>query len=424
MRLAFVLVSLALVVGSRSDGEAPELPVFSASELRQLQRLSPLGAPPLDETNRFSGDARAAKLGQRLFFEPGLSVNGEVSCATCHDPAKSFSDGLRVPNTLGQGTRRTPPLWNLAYGRWYFHDGRSDSLWSQALQPIENPIEMGGDRLAVLHTIDADERLRVEFEALCGDLPELEDDQRFPAHARPVPGDPAHPHAVAWASMSAADQHAVNRAFADVGKLIAAYERLLVSTDAPFDSFVRGLVEGDAELRAALTPAAQRGARLFLGKGQCRLCHNGPNFSDGEFHGLGLAPAGGGLPQDPGRYGGVEALLADPFNTRGAFSDAPEGQRARTIEGLSRSAASWGEFKTPSLREVTRRGPYMHAGQFATLEEVLHFYSTLEGSAPLHQHQEQVLRPRDFSAVELGELAAFLESLEGAALDPGLLKGR
>ncbi len=414
-----LLCSLAGLCLSAQDDPAP---VFSERDLARIAKLSPVGPPPLDPTNRFSGDERAALFGQRLFFEPALSASGEHACASCHVPEKGFTDGRPVALALGEGTRRTPPLWNLAWGRWYFHDGRADSLWAQALGPLENPLEMGSDRVAVLRVIASRDELREPFEALRGELPELDDAARFPMHARPRRAEGADAASRAWEAMSAEDREAVNRAFADVGKMLAAYERLLVSRDAPFDRFVEGLLGGDAEKRSALSSSAQRGLQLFMGKGQCRLCHNGPNFTDGEFHGLGLAPRGGGMPTDPGRYAGVERVLADPFNATGPYSDAPDGESARALAGLGRSAASWGEFKTPSLREVTRRRPYMHAGQLETLEEVLRFYSTLEGAAPLHQHQEQILQPRDFSEAELGDLAAFLVSLEGAPPAPELLR--
>ncbi len=390
---------------------------FDERELRRILQLSPLGEPPLDATNRFDGNPQAERLGHALFFDAGLSVNGEISCATCHDPKQGFSDGKPVADTLEPGKRRTPALWNAAYGHWYFHDGRAATLWSQALDPIEDEAEMGGDRLAVLHHIAQDEPLRRAFEQLRGPLPELENSEDFPAHARPVPDEPEHPHARAWAKMSEENRESVNRAFTDVGKMIAAYERRLVSRDSAFDRFVTGLREQDQELRRALSPSAQRGLRLFLGKGRCRLCHNGPNFSDGEFHGLGLATRAGGMPTDSGRYGGVPGLLEREFTASGPYSDAPLGERARQLEGLRVGPENWGEFKTPSLRNVGERAPYMHAGQFADLESVLNFYSTLEGAAPLHQHQEQVLTARDFTPQEIADLVAFLLSLQGAAID-------
>ncbi len=417
----FVAALLGLAAAGGQDGEDSEAVEFSDRERQRILRLSPLEAPPLDATNRFDGDPRAELLGRFLFFDAALSANGEVSCATCHDPRTELSDTEPVAKGLGVGTRRTPSLWNVASQRWFFHDGRADSLWSQALGPIENPLEMGGSRTAVAHRIAREPALRAAFEELRGPLPELEDGARFPARAHPDPRRPDAAHARAWAAMAPADREAIDRLFSDVGKVIAAYERGFVSRDAPFDRFVEGLREDDAAKRESLGAAARRGLKLFLGKGRCRLCHNGPAFTDGEFHGLGLAARGGGMPTDPGRYAGVPALLADPFNAAGRFSDAPEGERAARLEGMVAGPANWGEFKTPSLRNVARRPPFMHGGQFEDLAAVLHFYSTLEGAAPLHQHQEQVLTAREFTEGERTDLAAFLESLTGAPPAPELL---
>jgi len=403
-------------------GAAPVVLEFSERELRHMRRLTTLGETPLDATNRFDGDPRAEHLGRYLFFDAGLSRDGDVACATCHDPALGFSDGKPVAETLAKGTRRTPPLWNLAWGHWFFHDGRADSLWSQAVAPIENEIEMGGDRMAALRHVAGDPELRAAFEELRGPLPELDDRARFPERARPADGDAARPEVAAWRGMEPEDRAAVEGAFSDLGKLIAAYERRLVSRDSRFDRFAIALLGGDPAGRAALTLQEQRGLRLFLGKGRCLMCHHGPNFSDGEFHGLGLPERLGGMPTDPGRYEGVPKLLADPFNATGRHSDEREGERGLQLRGLVAGPANWGEFKTPSLRNVGERDFFMHAGQFDSLRGVLEFYSTLEGAAPLHQHQEQVLRPREFSEEEIDDLEAFLRSLQGRPLPAELLR--
>jgi cytochrome c peroxidase len=395
---------------------------FSAEELRKILTHAPLGEPPADETNAALAHPLAARLGQRLFFDPRVSRDGDRSCATCHLPERGFADGRPVGQGLGTLTRNTPTLWNVAYGRWYFWDGRADSLWSQALQPTEAELELGGDRAAVAHLIHTDPLLRADYEAVFGPLPELSDAARFPAHARPVPGDPAHPHQRALDAMAAEDRAALDRVFANYGKALAAFEFRLTSRRSAFDVFAEGLRDGDPAKLAALGAAERRGLALFVGKGRCRMCHAGPNFSDGEFHGTGVAPLGGGEPFDAGRYAGAEALLRDPFNSTGAFSDAPGGTRATQVRTLARGPESWGEFKTPTLRNVALTAPYMHQGQFATLAEVVRFYSTLEGSAPPGHHQEQVLQPLGLSAEEQADLVAFLGSLTDTAVDPALLR--
>jgi cytochrome c peroxidase len=344
-----------------------------------------------------------------------------VSSATCHDPRRDFTDGLAVPNTLGEGSRRTPTLLGVSHSRWFFWDGRADSLWAQAAEPIENPIEMGSSRLQVAHHVAAEAELARAYEDLFGPLPTLADSNRFPAQGRQVPAEPEHPHQRAWASMTAEDQAAVDRVLVNVTKSIAAYERLLHDGPAPFDRFVEGLETGDPEALAALVEEARRGLSLFVGRGRCVLCHDGPTLTDSEFHNTGVAPRPGIGELDSGRYGGLRLLLANPLRASREFSDDPRGEAARRVESLLVNSESWGEFKTPTLRGVARRGPFMHAGQFSTLEEVLRFYSTLEGADGRSHHQEQVLTPLRLEEGELADLLAFLRSLSGASPPKHLL---
>ena len=423
---AALLISLAVLQAPQATGAAgAQSPAgdlgFTEDELRRIATHALLGDPPGDETNAAFANPLAARLGQRLFFDARISGEGERSCASCHVPERGFSDGLAVGKGLAELTRNTPSLWNVAYGRWYFWDGRADSLWAQALQPTESEEELGGNRAAIAHLIHGDPVLRAEYEAVFGPLPELADAARFPADARPVSGDPEHPLERAWQAMAASDRAALDRVFANYGKALAAYERQLQSRRSAFDVFAEGLVDGDAEKLAALGPAERRGLALFVGKGRCRMCHAGPNFSDGEFHGTGVAPLGGGDLFDAGRYAGVRLVQSDPFNACGPESDDCEGPRATQVRTLAQGPETWGEFKTPTLRNVALSAPYMHQGQFATLADVVRFYSTLEGSAPPGHHQEQVLQPLGLSAEEQADLVAFLEALTDTGVDPGLL---
>jgi cytochrome c peroxidase len=312
---------------------------------------------------------------------------------------------------LGRGTRNTPSLWNVAYQRWFFWDGRVDSLWAQAAQPIENAIELGGDRAQVARLFAGDPTLRASYEELFGALPDL---TGVPEHARPVAGEPQNPEQRAWAALDEARQRALTRVIANAGKALEAYERKLVRRDAPFDRFVAALDKGDRDAaNAALSDSAQRGLQLFIGKGNCRLCHGGASFSDGEFHNIGVPPLGGGLPTDGARYDGVARVKADALNAAGEFSDAREGERALQLRTLVQSPQNFGEWRTPSLRNVALSPPYMHQGQFASLRDVLHFYSTLEGATQVGHHQEQVLKPLQLEPQEIEDLVAFLESLTG-----------
>jgi cytochrome c peroxidase len=376
-------------------------------ERSRIARMSPLGNPPADPTNAVADDPRAAQLGRRLFFDGRLAGDGMTSCAHCHDPDQAFSDGRTLAEGVGTANRNAPGLMNIAWQRWLFWDGRADTLWAQALQPVENPVEMGGDRVAVARLMARDATLRTEYEALFGALPSMDS---WPDHARPSAIDDEW--AQAWQAMPAPDRDSANRVFANTGKALAAFERRLVGGESAFDQFARGLAADDPTAMAALNPLAQRGLKLFLGKAGCRDCHNGPALSDGEFHDLQLRPLSGGDRTDPARLAAIARVLEDPFNAQGAYSDAREGQAIEHLRFLRKNPELWGAFRTPSLRNVARTPPYMEQGQLADLDAVLRFYSTREGAAPAGHHQETVLQPLNLSAMEIAELKAFLLSLD------------
>ena len=364
---------------------------FTLAEVRRILQHSPLPAPPRDTSNARGDDPAAARLGQFLFFDPRLSGNGHLSCASCHDPEKGFTDGRAVSEGVHRGRRNTPALWNVAYNRWFFWDGRADSLWSQALKPMESPDEMGNSRDGVFRLVRDDASLRAAYETVFG---------AFPA---------------------AADKASVNRVFASVGKALAAYQRRIVSRNAPFDSFASGLRADDATRMAALSNSARRGLRIFVGRGQCRTCHVGPNFTDGEFHDIGVPPAAG-LARDAGRADGVTRLRNDEFQAGGSFSDDRQGDAARSTAYLDAGVPSGGQVKTPSLRNVARTAPYMHQGQLATLRDVLRYYSSLEGRTAPGPHDEKILVPLHLDEGETADLIAFLESLTGEPLPAELVR--
>jgi cytochrome c peroxidase len=368
-------------------------------------------------------DPRAARLGQFLFYDARFSASGDVSCATCHDPARGFADGKHFGQARGPVLERhTPSLWIAAYNRWFFWDGRADSLWSQALKPLEEPREHGATRLGIAHALHADADLRRAYEELFGPLPPLDDAARFPPAGRPVPDAPDDPQARAWAGMEPADQAAVDLVFANTGKALAAYERLLVSRAAPFDAFVAGVRAGDLYQQLALSQEARGGLRLFVGKARCVLCHSGPNFTDREFHDNRVPPLKPGPRLDAARYDGIPLVQAVPFIGVGAFSDAPEGEARDKVGFLLRAGHNWSEFKTPTLRNAVLTAPYMHQGQLATLDDVLAYYNTLATAVPSHHQGERTLVPLDLGPQELSDLRAFLESLVDARIAPELLR--
>ena len=356
---------------------AQEAITFTDVERARIAQLSPLGDPPPDPTNRHADDPAAAHLGRFLFHDERLSGAGDVSCATCHDPARAFADGRARAQGAGLGPRNTPSLLNAAYQRWLFWDGRADSLWAQALQPLERDIEMNGDRRAIAGLIERDPALREAYEGVFG----------------PWPGNEAG---------------MVDRVFVNVAKAIAAYERTLVSRNSSFDRFASGLANGDPSAMAAISPAAQRGLKLFVGKAGCRMCHHGPLISDGEFHNIGVPPHPEVPGRDSGRYDGVRLLAANPYREDGAFNDADPYVRPVQVR---QGPELWGQFRTPSLRNVAVTAPYMHQGQFETLRDVIVFYSTRDGAVSAGHHQEQILAPLELTEAEIDDLIAFFEAL-------------
>ncbi|QDG53672.1 hypothetical protein FIV42_23885 [Persicimonas caeni] len=396
---------------------------FDHDELEAINKLSPEGEfLPADPTNAVADDPGAARLGQFLYFDTRLSGDGEQSCATCHRPDHGFADPRQLSEAMGTTARHAPTLLNAAFNRWYFWDGRTDSLWAQAIEPLEAPNEQGTTRLDIAHLVAGDAELRAAYEAVFGALPDLSDPDRFPASGRPVPGSPDHPHARAWASMSAEDQRTVDRILTNVTKAIAAYEMQLVSLDAPFDRYVEGLRDGDAEKLSALDEQQKEGLKLFVGRAGCTKCHAGPLMTNFEFHNLGFEPRGWLVPDDLGRWDAVPEVKADPFNAAGAFSDAPDGERARELRFLAQQPENEGQFKTPTLRNVALTPPYMHGGHFETLEEVVRFYAELDESPVLVGHRDETLVELDLSDEEVDALVAFFETLTGAPLPDALTR--
>ncbi len=395
---------------------------FDQDQLRRLLRMSPRPELPDDPTNAVYQDPLAADLGHRLFYDPGLSGSGEFSCATCHDPALGFSSGLMLAEAAGRTTRHAQPILDTAWNRWFFWDGRADSYWAQALGPIEDDNEQDGSRMAVAHHLAGDDTYRSAYEALFGPLPDLSDSSRFPASARPS-GDPDDPDQQAWEAMTQADRDTVDTIYANVGKSIAAFERLLVSGDAPLDAYVAAVKADDADAAdAALSAQAQAGLALFVGDANCHLCHSGPLLSDLEFHSLQLRWLPGMDEADLGRYDGITRLREDPFNGAGAHSDDPDYGASR-IDPLVQGSEHVEAFKTPGLRNVALSPPYMHGGHFADLAEVVDFYDQLDQQGLGSGHRDEILVPLELTEDQKTALVAFLtEALTGPPPDPALLE--
>ncbi|MDG2054216.1 MAG: cytochrome c peroxidase [Phycisphaerales bacterium] len=384
---------------------------LTPTEKQRIARHGFLPQLPADSTNMYAEDEAAVALGHRLFFEKRLSGNGQLSCMSCHDPSQAFTDGLKVASGAGQVSRNTPTLLNVAHQRWFFWDGRMDTLWGQALEPIERSKEMDGDRVSVARLLITDQTLRQAYESAFGPLPLPKATASWPERAAPRFDDSQI--SAAWASMPAGQQAVVNEIFVNTGKSIAAYERKLVTGPSPFDLYVQGMTQDATALPQGMTPSAVRGAALFVGRANCRMCHVGALLSDGEFHSVGIVGNAGDVMQLPGRFDGVRQLQANPFRAAGIYSDDPTGKQAKLAGRLVGGPELWGQIRTPSLRNVAQTAPYMHNGQFASLEEVLAYYSTLDGAIFPGHHQEAILEPLGLTEQEQADLKAFLESLTG-----------
>jgi cytochrome c peroxidase len=404
---AILLAACLLIGGLVYRLAEPTGAQWSEAELGIIESLwlGKLGEVPPDPTNEVADSPEAAALGHRLFFDKRLSRDGTVSCATCHKPESYFTDDLRVGIGAAVGTRHTMTVVGAAWSPWYFWDGRRDSQWSQALAPLESPAEHAGTRTEFVHLLADEAGYAAAYERIFGPLPDLTDGARFPRRASPL-GTPEQQDA--WSSMAPADQTAVNEAFANMGKALAAYQRALRPGPGRFDAYAQALARGEEPAgSAALSAAEVEGLRLFIGDASCVNCHNGPLFTNNEFHNTGVLPGVGQLPA-MGRASGVREARNDAFNCLGLFSADP----LRTCAELRFAKASddlVGAQRTPSLRNVSRTPPFMHAGQIASLGDVLEHYRRAEPA--LVGHNEA--KPLDLRQDQMRFLEAFLRTLDG-----------
>ena len=295
--------------------------------------LAALPAVPVPDDNPQT--QAKIELGKKLFFDTRLSLDRASSCGTCHSPEKAFADGL--PRAKGfQGAllpRNSPTVLNAAYNTIQLWDGRAATLDEQCKGPLLEPAEMNMlDEKHLVERLNSIPGYRQDFQTIFSGPPSLD----------------------------------------NIARAVAAFERTLVTPGSRFDRYAMGD-------KTALTEQEKRGLIVFIGKGSCSECHNGPNFTDNKFHNLGIVPVHGS-PNDLGRY-----VVTKKEEDRNAF-------------------------KTPTLRNVSLTAPYMHDGSVATLEEVIDLYDRGGGDVP---NKSKLVYPLNLTAAEKTDLVAFLKALNG-----------
>jgi cytochrome c peroxidase len=373
---AFAAVCAMMPWASTAD-EGTGAVAFTDSDIRTILSHGPWPTPEVrDPTNRVSGKPAAIEFGTRLFFDQRLSGKGIVSCATCHVPERNWTDNLARGVGMTEVDRNTPTLTNLRASRWYGWDGAADSLWSQNLRPLLDARELAATPGHVAQLIRSDEQLTCRYRKAFGAPPPADDEALV----------------------------------VNVGKALAAFLETLVSGRTPFDNFRDVLARGKAPSAGTYSEPAQRGLKIFIGKGGCTHCHTGPNFTSGEFFSTGLsrfAPLG---KPDPGRPDGIRKVLESRFNLLGAYNDDATRQSAAHTRAVGLEKTAVGEFKVPSLRNLVLTAPYGRDGRVETLAEVVRHYSELD-PIRLHAKDGKPATPLKLSAREQTDLVVFLESL-------------
>lgn len=303
-------------------------------------------------------------LGRALFFDKRLSADRTISCATCHDPARAFTDGnrLAVGVSATEGTRNTPTILNAVFAETLFWDGRAGSLEEQVSHPIMSSFEMGmSGKQEVVDRLSSVPAYRRQFK------------QVFNSEGISLD---------------------------TIAKAIAAYERTLLSGNSPFDRFITG----DA---AAISDSQRRGWDLFKGKAKCIECHtyssSAPFFTDFRFHNTGVAATDSLFTALSDRLSGSKETPVSLAHSAG-FSEL--GRFTVTVKN-----EDVGAFKTPTLRDVELTSPYMHDGSLRTLIDVVQFYNR-GGSS--NSHLDARLSPLKLTPAEVNDLVEFMRSLTSA----------
>ncbi len=373
---------------------------WNAKETQILQSITidKLPANPNNSSNKYAQNRDAMKLGQQFFYDPRFSGNEDTACSSCHQPDQQYVDHNARAEAIGIGTRKTMSVVGAAYSQWLFWDGRADSLWAQALGPLENPLEHAGTRTQLVWTIK--NYYKNAYEKIFGALPPEGFWQNLPKRAGPAGNAMERDN---WTKLSYTQKDTINRLYVNIGKAIAAFETNLKPGSTRLDQYIREITKTGSS--KALTATEVAGLKLFIGRANCVQCHNGPRLTDDNFHNTAI-PTPEELQADEGRQRAVRALIQSEFGCFGLYSD--DDNDCNAISGNQNAAlAPEGAFKTPSLRDVVSHYPYMHSGQYRKLEDVIKHYNT----APSASVGKSELKALNLNDNAKDQLLAFLKVL-------------
>ena len=374
--------------------------VWSDSELNTIESLAlnNLKTKP-DPSNSVLTNTKAIKLGKALFNEPLISHNKKVACASCHIKEHSFTDNKLVATGVRKGIRNTPTLLNVSQQNWFFWDGRKDSLWAQPLSSLENPAEHNFTRTEMFHFIYSNPSYKEQYETIFK--------QHFPSfkvsEIPTVAGPNGNLSALkAWKKLSRIQKYNINTVFTNIGKTIASYVATIKSKPTRFDRFTQALLTtGSSDI---LDQTEQRGLKLFINqKTGCINCHSSPIFSNKGFHNIGT----GIRAKDNGRSEVIDAVIHDPFNCLGKYSNAKADECLELRYAKKDRHALAGSFKVPTLRSISKTAPYMHDGRYKNLEEVLEHYSSITKDKDIETDLPEI----NLSPNERSDLIKFLLTL-------------
>ena len=333
---------------SKPPSQWPSPNIDASVEFKELGLLPPIPYPEAQPHNQ-----AIYNLGYRLFHDGTLSASGQIACASCHDPDLGWADGRRVSfgHNRQAGMRNAPTIENAGFLSYLFWDGRATSLEQQALMPIQDPKEMHSSLPELITRLTKNNQYKRWFNESFG-----------------------------------SEEITVER----IAKALATFQRKIVSRRSNFDYFLLSQQQTDPKIKAVynqrMSDKAIWGLHLFRTKARCINCHNGPLFTDGKFHNLGLTWYGRKY-QDLGRY------------------------------NITNNPSDVGKFKTPGLRGVMNTKPWMHNGLFADMTGIINIYNAggvpvkKDPNDPLSPVTSPLLQPLSLTADEIDALIAFLQSI-------------